>query len=184
MVGLGNPAEEFECTRHNAGFRVVDLLAEDAFPFWRKECGALTAQFKCAGKHLLVAKPQSCMNTSGGPVSKLAKKYEISAKDIIVIHDDLDLEPNNVRAKFGGGLAGHNGLKSIAEKLCTKNFYRVKLGIGHPPCKTLVMDYVLSSPKGESFEKFEKSIVIGRDVLLYLIEHGLEKTQNKFNRKQ
>ncbi|MCF0240138.1 MAG: aminoacyl-tRNA hydrolase [Streptococcus gallolyticus] len=184
VVGLGNPTEEYENTRHNAGFRVVDLLSEDASPYWKEECGALTARLECVGKQLLVAKPQSFMNTSGGPVSKLAKKYDIPAEKIIVIHDDLDLDPDNVRVRFGGGLAGHNGLKSISEKLCTKEFHRVKIGIGHPPGRMPVIDYVLSAPKGENLENFEENIVVGKEVLLHLIEHGLEETQNRFNRKQ
>ena len=118
VVGLGNPGPEYDGTRHNAGFLVLDrVAAEFGANYWKSECGAETAHVTRNGQELLLAKPQSYMNTSGGPVSKLAAAYKVKPAEILVIHDDMDLEPGTIRVKVGGGHAGHNGLKSIHAKL-------------------------------------------------------------------
>lgn len=182
IVGLGNPGEEYEHTRHNAGFDTVDLLAEDlGAHYWKTECGALTAKVAYNGEDLLLAKPQSFMNTSGGPTKQLCAAYHIKPADIIVIHDDLDINPGTIRVKFGGGLAGHNGLKSIAEKLQTKDWTRVRIGTGRPPGRMSVVDWVLTTPKKEALEEFQQAQRLGADATLYFLDNGLEKTQQKFN---
>ena len=122
IVGLGNPGDDYAHTRHNAGFDAIDDLAEQLrATYWKTECGALTAKVKYRGEELILAKQQSYMNVSGGPVKQLCATYRIAPADIVVIHDELDIDPGTVRVKFGGGLAGHNGLKSIADKLQTKD---------------------------------------------------------------
>ena len=123
ICGLGNPGEEYEHTRHNAGFDSVDALAEELrVNYWKNECGALTAKTTYKGEDLLLVKPQGFMNTSGGPLKKVCQAYSATADDVIVIHDELDIDPGTIRVKHGGGLAGHNGLKSIADKLQTKDW--------------------------------------------------------------
>ena len=182
IVGLGNPGEEYEHTRHNAGFDTIDCLAEQAGArYWKSECGALSAKGKLAGEEVVLAKPQSFMNTSGGPVKQLCKAYDVPADHLIVIHDDLDIEPGKIRVKFGGGHAGHNGLRSICDKLCTRDWFRVRVGIGRPPGRMPVADYVLSRPRGEEHDDFVFACDRAAQAVPYLIEKGLEKTQTQFN---
>ncbi|MFR3092875.1 MAG: aminoacyl-tRNA hydrolase, partial [Eggerthella lenta] len=112
IAGLGNPGEEYEHTRHNAGFDAVDLIAEEVGArYWKTECGALTTKGVYRDHDLVLAKPQSYMNTSGGPVKQLMNAYGVDAEHLIVVHDELDIDPGTVRVKFGGGHAGHNGLR-------------------------------------------------------------------------
>lgn len=182
IAGLGNPGADYEHTRHNAGFDTLDLIAEKlSARYWKSECGALCAHTEYNGCEVLLAKPQSFMNVSGGPVSCLAEKYTIPADHIIVIHDELDIQPGTIRVKFGGGLAGHNGLKSIADKLKTKDWARIRVGIGRPPGRMSVTDFVLRSPKGEEMEDFLQAQELGAQAALSYIDDGLVKTQGKFN---
>ena len=116
IVGLGNPGEEYEHTRHNAGFDSLDLVAEEAGArYWKTECGALTAKGVWRDNDVVLAKPQSYMNTSGGPVKQLMNAYGVKPDHLIVIHDELDIDPGTIRVKLGGGHAGHNGLRSICD---------------------------------------------------------------------
>ena len=129
----------------------------------------------------MLAKPQSFMNTSGGPVSKLMSAYKIAPDHLIVIHDELDIDPGTIRVKFGGGHAGHNGLRSICDKLGTRDWFRVRCGIGRPPGRMNVADYVLSLPKKEAADDFMQATDLASQAALFLVENGLEKTQQKFN---
>ncbi len=182
IVGLGNPGEEYVETRHNAGFRTVDLLAEKiGTRYWKTECGALTAKGVWRDEDIVLAKPQSFMNASGGPVKQLCNAYGVAADHLIVVHDELDIPAGTVRVKFGGGHAGHNGLRSICDKLQTRDWFRVRCGIGRPPGRMPVADFVLSVPKKEAADDFENAIQTASEAALSLIDAGLEKTQQKFN---
>lgn len=182
VVGLGNPGPEYEHMRHNAGFDTVDLIAKElGVNYWKTECGALTAKAVYRDHDLILAKPQGFMNTSGGPVKKLCDAYGVAPDHLIIIHDELDIDPGTIRAKFGGGHAGHNGLRSICDKLGSRDWYRIRIGIGRPPGRMAVTDYVLSVPKKEALEDFEQACQRGADATLSLIVEGLEKTQQKFN---
>ena len=182
IVGLGNPGEEYAHTRHNAGFDAVDAIAEEiGVRYWKTECGALTGKGSYHGIDVVLAKPQSYMNTSGGPVKQLMATYGVDAAHLVVVHDELDIDPGTVRVKFGGGHAGHNGLRSICDKTGTRDWFRVRVGIGRPPGRMNVADFVLSLPKKEAAEDFEHAVGRGSQAALYLIEHGLEKTQQAFN---
>ncbi|VEH02295.1 Peptidyl-tRNA hydrolase [Slackia heliotrinireducens] len=183
IVGLGNPGEEYDHTRHNAGFDTVSLLAEELrVNYWKTECGALTAKTTYRGEDVLLAKPQSFMNVSGGPVKQLCAKYEVDPKtDLIVIHDELDIDPGTIRVKFGGGLAGHNGLKSIDAKLQTRDWLRIRIGIGRPPGRMPVTDWVLSKPKKEAWDDFVQGTQLGCEAVLYYMDNGLDKAQQKYN---
>jgi PTH1 family peptidyl-tRNA hydrolase len=182
IAGLGNPGAEYERTRHNAGFEVIDELAQDlGARYWKTEGGALTARVTYKGEELLLVKPQGYMNTSGGPVKALAKAYQVDPAHIIVIHDELDINPGTIRVKFGGGHAGHNGLRSLCDKLNTRDWYRVRIGIGRPPGRMPVVDWVLSAPRKEGEEDFRQAVHTGAEAVLYLIDNGLEKTQQAFN---
>lgn len=182
IVGLGNPGEEYEHTRHNAGFDTVDKIASEiGVRYWKNECGALTGKGAYHDIDVVLAKPQSYMNTSGGPVKQLMNAYGVSPDRLVVIHDELDIDPGTIRVKFGGGHAGHNGLRSICDKLGTRDWFRVRCGIGRPPGRMPVTDYVLSLPKKDAADDFAQATDLGCEAALFLIEHGLEKTQQKFN---
>lgn len=188
IVGLGNPGEEYAHTRHNAGFEVIDLLAQRwGASYWKNTCGALVGEAKVrlvSGdvEKVILAKPQSFMNLSGGPVSRLCRDYEEDPAELIVIHDELDINPGTVRVKKGGGHAGHNGLRSIIEKLGTRDFLRVRTGIGRPPGRMSVVDFVLQAPKKEAKDDFDEACVLAADAVESLLNEGLERTQNAFNR--
>ena len=182
IVGLGNPGEEYEHTRHNAGFDTVDKIASEiGVRYWKNECGALTGKGAYHDIDVVLAKPQSYMNTSGGPVKQLMNAYGVSPDRLVVIHDELDIDPGTIRVKFGGGHAGHNGLRSICDKLGTRDWFRVRCGIGRPPGRMPVADYVLSLPKKDAADDFAQATDLGCEAALFLIEHGWEKTQQKFN---
>lgn len=182
IVGLGNPGEEYEHTRHNAGFDTVDKIASEiGVRYWKNECGALTGKGAYHDIDVVLAKPQSYMNTSGGPVKQLMNAYGVLPDCLVVIHDELDIDPGTIRVKFGGGHAGHNGLRSICDKLGTRDWFRVRCGIGRPPGRMPVADYVLSLPKKDAADDFAQATDLGCEAALFLIEHGLEKTQQKFN---
>ena len=182
IVGLGNPGDEYAHTRHNAGFDVVDAIADEiGVRYWKTECGALTAKGAWRDHDVVLAKPQSYMNTSGGPVKQLMNAYGVDGEHLIVVHDELDIDPGTVRAKFGGGHAGHNGLRSICDKTGTRDWFRLRVGIGRPPGRMPVADYVLSLPKKEAKEDFDYAVERGAQAVLFLMENGLEKTQQRFN---
>ena len=182
IAGLGNPGDEYAETRHNAGFLTVDLIAgKIGARYWKTECGALTAKGVWRDEDIVLAKPQSYMNTSGGPVKQLCSAYGVAPDHLIVVHDELDIPAGTVRVKFGGGHAGHNGLRSICDKLQTRDWFRVRCGIGRPPGRMPVADFVLAVPKKEAADLFEDAIQTAAEAALSLIDVGLEKTQQKFN---
>ena len=182
IVGLGNPGEEYAHTRHNAGFDTIDCLAQEAGArYWKTECGSLTAKGKLGGQDVVLAKPQSFMNASGGPVKQLCATYGVESDQLIVIHDDLDIEPGFIRVKKGGGHAGHNGLRSIGDKLGTRDWLRVRCGIGRPPGRMDPADYVLSVPKREARDDFDAVCDRAAQAVVSLVDKGLEATQRSFN---
>ena len=179
IVGLGNPGPEYESTRHNSGFAALAALAPElGSTYWKDECGAKVSHCK---EEVLLVKPQSFMNLSGGPVKNVLEKYKCSISDLIVIHDDMDLPSGSIRVKKGGGSAGHNGLKSLFEKLGTQDFVRVRIGIDKPSHNGPYIDYVLGEPKGKAKEELEAGCALAAEATLYLLEHSLEETQQKFN---
>ncbi|MCB9983215.1 MAG: aminoacyl-tRNA hydrolase [Rhodospirillales bacterium] len=145
LVGLGNPGDKYKNNRHNIGFMAVDEIAQEyGFPAFRGKFHGDVSEGRIDGEKTVLLKPQTYMNESGQSVGKAAKFYKIPPERVIVFHDELDLEPGKCRVKMGGGVAGHNGLKSIKAHLGTADFGRVRLGIGHPGDKSRVSGYVLS----------------------------------------
>ena len=174
VVGLGNPGAEYERTRHNAGFATVDALASrHGARYWKSECGCMVTTVKLGGREVMLAKPQDFMNTSGGPVSKLCRKEHVSPAEILVIHDEVDLAEGEVRAKFGGGLNAHNGLRSLKDKLGTADFSRIRFGVGRPQGKMDVATYVLRELKGAYLESFEVTAQVAADLVEKCIEQGV-----------
>ncbi len=162
VAGLGNPGEEYAETRHNAGFKAIDELARQAgVSYWKNQAGAEVAiiqvndsEAENGKREVVLVKPQSYMNTSGGPISKLCAQYKISAEELLVIHDELDIPAGDVRVKVGGGHAGHNGLRSIIDKMGSRDFSRIRVGIGNPPGRMAVADFVLKQLRAREAEDF------------------------------
>jgi len=153
IVGLGNPGDEYKKTRHNAGFLLLDALIADVVGEFSYESRFKASVSKCivGGKAVRLLKPLTYMNKSGLSVSSCANYFNIPVEEILVVHDELDLEPGVVRLKKGGGHGGHNGLRDIASHLSSKDFYRLRLGVGRPGDRNRVADYVLNAPsKGEA----------------------------------
>ena len=180
VVGLGNPGENYARTRHNVGFMVADVLAARLGSKFKthKRSGAEIVTGRLAGHAVVLAKPRCYMNESGRQVGPLAKFYSVSPADIIVIHDELDIDFGRIRLKLGGGEGGHNGLRSIAAALGTKDFQRVRIGIGRPPGRKDPAAFVL-----ETFSATERAEVPticeqAADATALLIELGLESAQN------
>ncbi len=181
VVGLGNPGDNYARTRHNLGFMVADLLAARLGSKFKahKRSGAEVASGRLSAHSVLLAKPRCFMNESGRQVGPLAKFYSVAPADIIVIHDDLDLEFGSIRLKVGGGEGGHNGLRSVVAALGTKDFQRVRIGIGRPPGRKDPAAFVL-----ENFSAAERAEVPticeqAADATELLIELGLEAAQNR-----
>ena len=190
IVGLGNPGPKYRNTLHNAGFIAVDKIAQQLNAnYWKDICNAqvatckFTSQVQGANKdvEVVLVKPQGFMNTSGVPLKAVMKKFAVSPEDIIVIHDEIDIASGLVRVKFGGGLAGHNGLKSIATQLQTKDWIRVRAGVGRPQGQMDVASYVLSSPKPDNRENFEFACDNASLAAVFLLDHSLEEAQQSFN---
>jgi peptidyl-tRNA hydrolase, PTH1 family len=166
IVGLGNPGKDYERTRHNAGFWLVERFAVQSGVALRKDgkyqalVGRLDSVGGTAGAWLVL--PQSFMNASGRAVQMLAGFFKIQPAEILVVHDELDFEPGTAKIKQGGGIAGHNGLKDISQRLASHDYWRLRLGIGHPGDKNAVADYVLNKPSAE--DRTEIDAAIGRSI--------------------
>ncbi len=181
VVGLGNPGPNYAATRHNLGFMVADRLAERLGSTFKlhKRSGAEIITGRLGGHSVVVAKPRCFMNEAGRQVGPLAKFYSVPAAGVVVIHDDLDLDFGRVRLKVGGGEGGHNGLRSVASALASRDFQRVRIGIGRPPGRKDPAVFVL-----ERFSAAEKAEVPticeqAADATELLIELGLEPAQNR-----
>lgn len=160
IVGLGNPGKEYEATRHNVGFWLLDELAwqwKATFKDEKKFFGEVARVSRPEGDVWLI-KPMTFMNRSGQAVAALAQFYKIKPEEILVVHDELDIECGRIKFKLGGGNGGHNGLKDIQARLGTPNFYRLRLGIDHPGDKALVSAYVLNKPSAEHRQLIEDSV--------------------------
>ena len=187
VVGLGNPGGKYEATRHNAGFWWVDRIANQERATLRRESrfqGAAT-KVSTRGGDLWLLKPETFMNNSGQAVAALASYYKIAAKEILVAHDELDLPPGGVKLKFGGGLSGHNGLKSIAANLGTQDFWRLRIGIGHPrdnaASESEVVDYVLHAPRVEERQAIDTALARALEVWPQIIAGEVEAAMLKLH---
>jgi len=184
IVGLGNPGSRYAATRHNVGYLVADVLAERLGGRFstHKSRQADVIEGRLAGERAVLGRPRSYMNLSGGPVASLAKYYDVAADRLAVIHDELDIDFNALRIKFGGGDNGHNGLKSIRQALGTGDFYRVRVGIGRPPGQQPVHDYVLRPFSAAERKELGVNVEEAADAIESLIARGLTATQSDFNR--
>jgi PTH1 family peptidyl-tRNA hydrolase len=185
LVGLGNPGPEYARTRHNVGFMVADRLAGRLrADFALRKFGAEIAEVDLKGERLWIVKPQTFMNHSGEAVGAAARFYKLAPADVIVVHDDLELDPFRVQVKVGGGHGGNNGLKSVNAHLGTPEYVRVRVGIGRPPHPSQSAGWVLAKiPKGLEPE-LEACIDLATDAALSAIEGGAVRAMNEFNRRK
>ncbi|MFC9998840.1 aminoacyl-tRNA hydrolase [Nocardia sp. NPDC127526] len=183
VVGLGNPGTEYERTRHNVGFMVADVLAERVGGRFtvHKKSGADLLEARLDGRKVLIAKPRSYMNLSGRPVAALAKFFSVPASDIIAVHDELDLPFGTIRLKQGGGEGGHNGLRSMSQALTTKDYLRVRFGIGRPPGRQDPADYVLKPFAAPERKELPVIVEQAADAVELLLRVGLEPAQNQLH---
>ena len=183
IVGLGNPGEKYQGTRHNVGAEVVHLLEEQYDVRLRKsKASALCAEVKSENRNVVIAVPQTYMNESGLAARKLMDRYNISeSAQLIVIHDELDLPVGKIKIKVGGGLAGHNGLRSIESHVHSREFARIRIGVGAIHEGQRGRDYVLSRPSKADREALEHSKSKAVDALDFIQTHGHQAAMNKFN---
>ena len=185
IAGLGNPGREYEKTRHNAGFEVIDRLAERLQVLsWEKKHKALAGKAVYAGEKLLLLKPQTYMNLSGESLLSAASFYRVPPDHILVISDDIDLAEGRLRIRKSGSAGGHNGLKSIISNLGSGDFVRIRVGVGSKPAGWDLADYVLGRAKGEDAEKMEAAYADVVEAVLTVLESGVDKAMNEVNRRE
>ena len=185
VVGLGNPGKDYERTRHNAGFWLVERFAVQSGVALRKDgkyqalVGRMGAAGGTAGAWLVL--PQSFMNASGRAVQMLAGFFKIQPAEILVVHDELDFSPGTAKIKQGGGIAGHNGLKDISQRLGSHDYWRLRLGIGHPGDRNAVADYVLNKPSAEDRAEIDEAIGRSIEILPSCLSGDMQGAMQKLH---
>ncbi|ARP79859.1 aminoacyl-tRNA hydrolase [Bordetella genomosp. 8] len=187
IVGLGNPGPEYETTRHNAGFWLADHIADDLRASFAMEKGfnGFVAKARHGGENVVLLKPMTYMNRSGQSVGALARFYKLAPEQILVLHDELDLLPGQVKLKQGGGHAGHNGLRDIQAAMGSPAFWRLRIGIGHPRTLGLaqqVADFVLHQPRREEMTAIEAVIDRCRAVIPMLLDGDFTRATQQLHR--
>jgi PTH1 family peptidyl-tRNA hydrolase len=183
VAGLGNPGQEYHRTRHNVGFEAIDLLADGLkVEIDREKFGSSFGQIDIGNKKLILLKPMLFMNNSGQSVSAVCNFYKIAASDVLILTDDLALEPGMIRIRAGGSAGGHNGLADIVEKLGTDQFARLRIGIGSKG-NAEGRDYVLSRPAKVERELIDKAIAQAATAAMVWLTEGIEAAMNKFNKR-
>jgi PTH1 family peptidyl-tRNA hydrolase len=179
VVGLGNPGKNYTGNRHNVGAMIADVLATRmGAGFKSHKSGADVLDGRLAGTRIVLAKPRSYMNLSGGPVAALSRFFSVEPGRVVALHDELDLPYGTIRVKFGGGEGGHNGLRSISAALGTKDYLRVRFGIGRPPGRMDPADYVLRDFSVAERKDLAVDLEHAADAATMLMESGLLVTQN------
>jgi peptidyl-tRNA hydrolase, PTH1 family len=181
VAGLGNPGPEYERTRHNLGWLVADELARRHGGSFRSKFSGRLAEVRIDDRRVALLKPETYMNESGRSLSAAARFFKVEPEALLVVHDDVDLEPGRLQARAGGGLAGHNGLRSIAQALGTQEFLRLRIGVGRPgrDDRRSVSDYVLSG--FEPDEDVDVLVTRSADAVETIVRDGLETAQPRFN---
>jgi PTH1 family peptidyl-tRNA hydrolase len=183
VAGLGNPGRQYARNRHNVGFLVADELARRHGGSFRGKFAGELAELRVGDAKIGLLKPQTYMNNSGAPLSAASRFFKVEPADVLVVHDESDLEAGRIQARLGGGLAGHNGLRSIAQQLGTQDFLRLRVGIGRPGRgdRRPLADYVLSDFAPE--DDVDALVARAADAVECLLENGLDETQRRFNER-
>jgi PTH1 family peptidyl-tRNA hydrolase len=181
VVGLGNPGREYANNRHNVGWMIVDELARRHGGSWRSKFSGQLAEIRIDGHKVALLKPETYMNASGGPVSAAARFFKVEPESVLVVHDEGDFDLGRLQVRLGGGFAGHNGLRSIAQHLKTQDFLRLRVGVGRPERgdRRPLADYVLSD--FEPADDAEAIVARAADAVETLDAEGLESAQQRFN---
>ena len=182
IVGLGNPGVKYEKTHHNAGFIAVDYIADKmGVKFNKKGCQAEYGFTSVNGEQIVLAKPQTYMNLSGEAVRDFKNFYKVNSEDVIVIYDDLDIEPGIIKIRKKGGPGTHNGMKSVVNELQTEEFPRIRVGIGNPEYKNDLLNYILTKIPDEDYKILETAISNSADAIEEILKNGIDSAMNKFN---
>ena len=184
IVGLGNPEEEYSKTRHNMGFNVVNEISKEYKIEVNKTKLNLIGNGIIENEKVILLKPQTYMNLSGESVIEVMNFYKISAKDIIIIYDDIDIEPGNIRIRKFGSAGTHNGMKSVVNCINTEDFCRVRVGIGKPKEQIDMISYVIGHIPEEELKNLEKGIEKAKEAVIEIIKNGVDSAMNKFNKKK
>ena len=180
-VGLGNPGARYAGTRHNLGFRVVDLLAGDLGGRWERAPSYLFAEVVCESRALLLIKPTTYMNGSGVAVAEVLRQFDVGLADVLVVVDDVHLQPGRLRLRRGGSHGGHNGLRSIVETVGCSGFPRLRLGVGMPPEGEDLIGYVLGEFDREELDVAEAAVRTAADGVVCWRTSGLDEAMNRYN---
>lgn len=182
LVGLGNPGRKYEQTRHNLGFLVIDRIAAQNGVRFKKKLDALVGEWKVGREKVFLIKPQGYMNLSGVSVKGLMRELAVSAEDLVVVYDELDLPFGKIRIRPRGSSAGHRGLLSIIDSLAGASFYRVRVGIGRPPQGIEAADFVLERFTAEEAERLDEVVGLAAEAVVCLLREGGREAMERFNR--
>lgn len=184
IVGLGNPEEDYSCTRHNMGFNVINKVAKQyEIEVTKSKFKGLYGTGSIEGEKVILLKPQTYMNLSGESIREILQFYKIEIEQLVVIYDDIDIEPGVIKIKKAGGAGTHNGMKSVVHELNTQNFKRIRVGIGMPKQKENLIEYVLGEISEEDKEKLEQGTELAKEAVIEVIKNGIDKAMNKFNER-
>ena len=182
IVGLGNPEEEYSNTRHNMGFDTINKLANEYnIKINKNKFKGLCGSGIIENEKVILLKPQTYMNLSGESIKEAMAFYKIKSEDIIVIYDDIDIEPGIIKIRKKGGPGGHNGMKSVISEIDTQNFLRIRIGIGKPENKGQLIEYVIGKMPQTDKDILEKATILGKEAILEIIKNGVDIAMNKFN---
>lgn len=182
IVGLGNPEKDYSNTRHNMGFQAINKIAKQyEIGITRSKFKGLYGTGKIEGEKVILLKPQTFMNLSGESIKEIMQFYKIDKEQMIIIYDDIDIEPGRIKIRKAGGAGTHNGLKSVVHELNTQDFKRIRIGIGMPEEKENLIEYVIGAIPEEDKEKLEKGTELAKEAVIEMIKNGIDKTMNKFN---
>ena len=182
IVGLGNPEEDYSNTRHNMGFNAINKLAEQyKIEINKRKFKGLYGTGIIEGEKVILLKPQTYMNLSGQSIKEVLDFYKIDIENLIVIYDDIDIEPGLIKLRKFGGAGSHNGMKSVVEELKSQNFKRIRIGIGSPNDKSKLIEYVIGPIKKEDVENLEEGTTLAKDAVIEILKNGIDIAMNKFN---
>lgn len=182
IIGLGNPEEEYSRTRHNMGFNTINKIAEKYnIQVNKNKFQGLYESALIEGQKIILIKPQTYMNLSGNCVKEFVDFYKIENENILVIYDDMDIEPGKVKIRKKGSAGGHNGMKSIIQMLGTEDFPRIRIGIGRPEHKGDDINYVIGNIPDEAKNTLEEATQKAKDIVIEILKNGIDQAMNKFN---
>lgn len=182
IVGLGNPEEDYSNTRHNMGFDTVNKLAKQYnIEINKKKFKGLYGVGSIENEKVVLLKPQTFMNLSGESIREAIDFYKIETEKLIVIYDDIDIEPGNIKIRKTGGSGTHNGMKSVLQNIKTKNFIRIRVGIGKPEHKNDLIHYVIGAISESEKNVLDRSTTVGKDAVIEIIKSGVDNAMNKYN---